>query len=278
MQVFQVFKLQPGLNPGRLQMRSAVILVIGITSLMLAVTSCEPSEAKGTQTPTSVEAPKVEVKKEPAPLIETPKGEAPKIESAQVEPSPTANLEMPKVEMIKVSYEISDSPHWTELLSLMESHGVVPVPKSGQKLTESFVKGEVAKAPLVPETFKKFTVEAEKIRQTLAAKAKNTRGMLENIGLPKDAPTPDGYRTGAVPDTLLQQLFMRLMNEQKETGSPTVQAAMRLIQEWNGTQSAAGAPKAKKEVEVPLLDVDAYKLQLGKYIQTEPKIAAQPGR
>ena len=259
-------------------MRSAVILVIGITSLMLAVTSCEPSEAKGTQTPTSVEAPKVEVKKEPAPLIETPKGEAPKIESAQVEPSPTANLEMPKVEMIKVSYEISDSPHWTELLSLMESHGVVPVPKSGQKLTESFVKGEVAKAPLVPETLKKFTVEAEKIRQTLAAKAKNTRGMLENIGLPKDAPTPDGYRTGAVPDTLLQQLFMRLMNEQKETGSPTVQAAMRLIQEWNGTQSAAGAPKAKKEVEVPLLDVDAYKLQLGKYIQTEPKIAAQPGR
>ena len=278
MQVFQILKLQPGLNPGRLQMRSAVILVIGITSLMLAVTSCEPSEAKGSQTPTSVEAPKVEVKKEPAPLIESPKGEAPKIESAQVEPSPTANLEMPKVEMIKVSYEISDSPHWTELLSLMESHGVVPVPKSGQKLTESFVKGEVAKAPLVPETFKKFTVEAEKIRQTLAAKAKNTRGMLENIGLLKDAPTPDGYRTGAVPDTLLQQLFMRLMNEQKETGSPTVQAAMRLIQEWNGTQSAAGAPKVKKEVEVPLLDVDAYKLQLGKYIQTEPKIAAQPGR
>jgi hypothetical protein len=276
----QFFKPEPGLNPGRLQMRSLIVLLIGITSLMLVMVSCEP-EANGSQThspETADEVPGVEEKEEPAPLIVTPQGEAP-----QVEPSATANLERPKVKTIKVSYEISDQPHWTELLRLMGSHGVVPVPKSAQKLTKSFVEGEVAKVPLVPETLTKFTVEAEKIAQTLAAKAENTRGALENIGLQKDAPTPDGYRSGAVPDTLLQQLFMRLMNEQEETGSPIVQAAMRLIQEWNETQSPAGAPKVTKEkvtkeVEVPLIDVDAYKLQLNKYIQTEPKIAPKRGR
>ncbi len=280
MQVNQGFLLLPRLVPEKVSMKAFLVFACGALSLFFAffISACRKSQAESqpqvaaespvvvpaqsqkpvetTPVPPREEAPK------PQPVVELPKIELPNIEVPKVE--------VPKVEMTKVSYEISASPHWTEILTLMEAHGILPIPTSGQKLTDSLVKGEVAKAPIVPETLKKFMVEAEKIRQDLAAKAKSTRGALERFGLPKDAPVPEGARTGAVPDTLLQQLFMKLMNEQKETSSPMVQAGMRLIQEWNQTQSATGASKMKREVEVPLLDVEAYKAQLGKYLQTDP--------
>lgn len=133
--------------------------------------------------------------------------------------------------------------HWVEKVAAMVGYDVVPLPPSGSEeatASAAFAAGKLCRVP-ASKTVAQFVGEAWKIKAHLQGKAVDTHAVLVELGWDKTKKSPAGFHSGATPNEILEGLFNRLRNDNREQFAPDVLAALRLLQEFK-EQGGTGEP------------------------------------